>query len=161
MEKFKEFLGLRNVGEYLAGEHQSSLNEIFSFISWPALLVIVFWSLRWLPPFRNFVLSIRNDLYSEFSESELVRDLIPNFQHRCHYYKILLKVMLLTMLVGYALSFYYGSYALATLANTNIKINKLNAFFILISLSTAMFFVGYYFMKEANKLRNFLQRIIF
>ena len=160
MDTIKEFLGLSDLGHLLAGEQQSSFYEIFGCISWLALLMFALWSLSWTPPLRNIISSIRNDLYSEFSKSDIVRDLIPNFQRRCRCYKMMTWGMLAIMFACYLMSFCYGSYAITALIS-DMQDNKFSAFFLLAALSGFMFFVGHYFMREAHRLATFLQRVIF
>lgn len=161
MEKFKAFLGFDNPALPLQAVQQSSFTGGFDLISWLAMLIVALWSLRWLPPFKNIIASIRHDIYSESSNSDFVRQLVPNFQHRCHYYRMILWGIVLTMLGSYALAFCYGSYAIAALLSEHLGENRLTAFFILSALSAGMYLLAYYFMKEANRLAVFLQRVIF
>lgn len=160
MSAVKEFLGFSNLEYYLVGQQQSSFYEIFGFMSWLALLMLALWSLSWTPPLRNIISSIRNDLYSEFSKSEIVRELIPNFQRRCRCYKMLAWGMLAAMFTYYLMSFCYGSYAITALIS-DMQSNKFSACLTLAGLSGFMFFAGHYFMRETHRLVTFLQRVIF
>lgn len=160
MNAMQEFLGFSNLGHYLAGEQQSSFYDLFGVISWLALLMVALWSLSWTPPLRNIISSIRNDIYSERSKSDIVQDLIPNFQRRCRCYKMMAWGMLAAMFTCYLMSFCYGSYAITALAS-DMPGNKLSTFFILAGLSGFMFFAGHYFMRETHRLATFLQRVIF
>lgn len=160
MSTMQEFLGLSNLGHKLVGEQQSSFYELFGVISWLALLMFALWSLSWTPPVRNIISSIRKDIYSERSKSDIVRDLIPNFQRRCRCYKIMAWGMVATMFACYLMSFCYGSYAITALIS-DMQGNKFSAFFILAGLSGFMFFAGHYFMREAHRLATFLQQVIF
>ena len=156
MDKLKEFLNLKELGEYLTGQYAEAFSEVFGFISFVSIILFVIWSLQWVPPFRNFIRAIRQDIESEFTESYLIREMIPNETMRHRFYRILMWGLVFSMLAGYFASFYYASAALAAMLAKNLTVNRYTALVILGSLSAILFMCSVYYMKEANKLARFL-----
>jgi len=156
IDKFKDFLNLKELGEYLTGQYAEAFSEIFGFISFVSIILFVIWWLQWVPPFSNFIRAIRQDIESQFAESYLIREMIPNEIMRHSFYRILMWGLVVSMLAGYFASFYYASAALAVMLAENITVNRYTALVILGSLSAILFMCSVYYMKEADKLARFL-----
>jgi len=156
MDKLKEFLNLKELGQYLTGQYADAFSDIFGFISFISIILFAIWSLQWIPPISNFVRAIREDIESQFTESYLIREMIPNEIMRYRFYRILMWGLVLSMAAGCFASFYYASAALAAMLADNITVNRFTALVILGSLSAMLFMCSIFYMKEADKLARFL-----
>jgi len=156
MDKLKEYLNLKDLGEYLSGEYAESFYEIFGFISYFSIILFIIWSLQWVPPFKGFIAELKKSIESPFTESFLIKEMIPSNRARLHSYKALMFLAVLCSIFSYLISFYYGSASIAAILATNIAINRFTAFIILGSLSVFMLTIATYYIKEANKIAKFL-----
>ena len=156
MHKLKEYLNLRELGEYLSGEYTESFYEIFGFISYFSIILYIIWSLKWIPPIKGVITELKKSIESPFTESFLIKELIPNNRVRLHAYKVLMLLAVFCSMFSYFSSFYYGSASLAAILANNIAMNRFTAFIILALLSVFMLTIATYYIKEANKIAKFL-----
>lgn len=159
MEKLKKFLNLRELGEYLSYDYAEAFYEVFGFISFVSIMLFVVWSLQFLPPFRGFVRAIRVSIDNPFSESFLIREMVPNQRLRLTLYRLLMWGCVFCMCAAYITSFYYSSACVAAILAENIIGNRYSAAFVLGALSSFMFFCAFYYMKEANKIARYLHEV--
>ena len=156
MDKLKEFLNLRELGEYLTGQYAEAFYEIFGFVSFISIIMFLVWFLQWVPPFSNIVRAVRQDIEAPFSESCLIREMMPNDMLRLRFYRLLMWGLVFSILISYLASFYYASAALAAMFAENLTVNRYTSLVILGSIAVILFVCAVYYMKEANKLARFL-----
>lgn len=156
MESLKNFLELKELGTYLVGRYAEAFHDVFSFISYVAVVLFVVWMLQWVSPFRQFIKAIQQEMLEPFEESHLIKELIPNGRFRLRFYRILMWGGVFSMAMCYLGSFYYGSAAIASLLAENLEINRYTTFTFLSGLAVLMFLLGSYYLKETNRLAKFL-----
>ena len=149
MNKLREFLNLRELGEYLTDDYAEAFADIFGFISFVSIILFIFWSLRLIPPFSTFFKMIRQDMDKQFSETYLIKELIPNEIIRHRFYRLLMWGLFFSIIMGHLASFYFASAAIAAMLAENLPGNRYTALVILSSLSALLFLSSVYNMKEA------------